>query len=77
MKMMFESVDSIGDRFIDVLNEKTKTSGVLEMRELAAQYTSDVIGNVAFGLDCKCSLFDLLSKFYFLKAFNRSRKFQL
>lgn len=54
MKMMFESVDSIGERLIDVLNVKTKTSGMLEMRELAAQYTSDVIGNVAFGLDCKC-----------------------
>lgn len=65
MKMMFESVDSIGERLIDVLNVKTKTSGMLEMRELAAQYTSDVIGNVAFGLDCKCWYCDLLSKLYF------------
>lgn len=57
MKMMFEIVDSIGDKFVDVLNMKLKASSVLEMRELAGRLTADVIGNVAFGLDCNCKNF--------------------
>lgn len=51
---MFEIVNTIGDKLVKVVNEDLKTSSVLEMRILAAKYTSDVIGNVAFGLECNC-----------------------
>lgn len=54
MKMMFDVVDRIGENFINVVNKKLEASSDVEMRELAAKYTCDVIGNVAFGLDCKC-----------------------
>ena len=54
MKMMFETVDTIGDKLISVMNKGLETSNMLEMKDLAAQYTNDVIGNVAFGLDCGC-----------------------
>lgn len=53
---MFDIVDEIGERLIKVIETDLKSSSVLEMRVLAAKYTSDVIGNVAFGLDCKCKI---------------------
>lgn len=56
MKMMFDTVDSIGDKFVEVVSKDYKQSNTLDMRALSAKYTTDVIGNVAFGLDCKCEL---------------------
>lgn len=56
MKMMFDTVNLIGDRLTNIIKNKLEiSSGSLEMRELAAKYTADVIGNVAFGLECKCN----------------------
>ena len=67
MKMMFDTVNLIGDKLIDIIKKKLEIgSGSLEMRELSAKYTADVIGNVAFGLDCKCNR---------LKSFNRQHRF--
>lgn len=56
MKMMFDIVDNISDRFVKVMSEQLKTSESIEMRSLSARYSSDVIGNVAFGLECKCKV---------------------
>lgn len=52
--MMFNTVNTIGDRLIDVINMALCSSNVLEMREFSGKFTADVIGNVAFGLECKC-----------------------
>ena len=52
--MMFETVDMIGDKLITVINKQIGKASELDMKDLAAKYTSDVIGNVAFGLDCEC-----------------------
>lgn len=57
MKMMFDTVDSIGDKLVEVVSKDYKQSNMLDMRALAGKYTADVIGNVAFGLDCKCEFF--------------------
>jgi cytochrome P450 family 6 len=54
MKMMFDIVDSIGERMLAVIDEELKEKNVIEMRNLSAKYTGDVIGNCAFGLECKC-----------------------
>lgn len=54
MKMMFDIVDTIADRFLNVMDQQLKSSKSIEMRSLSAKYTSDVIGNVAFGLECRC-----------------------
>jgi cytochrome P450 len=54
MKMMFDIVDTIGERLVSVVKNSLVDSNVLEMRSFAAKYTGDVIGNVAFGLECKC-----------------------
>lgn len=43
--MMFETVDSIGDKLVEVFNEKLETLESLDVREWAAKFTADVIGS--------------------------------
>lgn len=54
MKMMFDIVNTISDKFISVIDKDLKVSSDLELRELLAKFTTDVIGNVAFGIECNC-----------------------
>lgn len=54
MKMMFDIVNTIGDKFVSVIDKDLKISSDLEMKELLAKFTTDVIGNVAFGIECNC-----------------------
>ncbi|CAO1432976.1 unnamed protein product [Diamesa hyperborea] len=50
MKMMFGTVVDISVKMIEHINEEVKKPE-FEMKELLAQFTTDVIGNVAFGLE--------------------------
>lgn len=50
MKLMFDTVSSICDEMINFLNE-LEISSETEMKDILARFTTDVIGNVAFGLD--------------------------
>lgn len=50
MKLMFETVLNIGQQMIDHLNKNEK-SVEIEMKDILSCFTTDVIGNVAFGLD--------------------------
>lgn len=54
MKMMFEIVDPIGDKFVKAIDKELKITNKLEMRQLLAKFTTDVISSVAFGLDSNC-----------------------
>lgn len=54
MKMMFDTINSIGDKFVTLIMRDLKTSNDLEISEWLARYTTDVIGNIAFGLNCNC-----------------------
>jgi cytochrome P450 family 6 len=54
MKMMFDIINSIGDRFVTVLGSKLCESNDQDMRNWAQRFTADNIGNVAFGLECNC-----------------------
>lgn len=62
MKSMFEIVDMIGDRFAKVVENDSKSVEQIEVHELLARFTTDVISNVAFGLESK-SLEDTDSDF--------------
>lgn len=53
---MFEIVDSIGDRMIEVCEKDHAVTSVHDIKELAGKYTADVIGTTAFGLECNCEL---------------------
>ena len=54
MKSMFGIVDSIGDKFVEAIDKELKITKKLEMRELLGKFSTDVISNVAFGIDSKC-----------------------
>lgn len=54
MKMMFETLDNIGNKFVSGITADLKKSNDLEISEWLARFTTDVIGNIAFGLDCNC-----------------------
>ena len=54
MKMMFDSINLIGDNFVSAIRKDLKVSNDLEISEWLARFTTDVIGNIAFGLDCNC-----------------------
>ncbi|KAH8401698.1 hypothetical protein KR009_007401, partial [Drosophila setifemur] len=53
MKNMFPTVLDVGDEFVRVFDEKIAASqDALEVGDLLARFTADVIGSCAFGLDC-------------------------
>lgn len=65
MKFMFTTVVDVAERFQLCLSELIAAPGadrVLEMRELLARFTTDVIGTCAFGIECN-SLKDPNAKF--------------
>lgn len=62
MKLMFEIIDSIGDKLVNVVEIATKTSNQIEIHEFLARFTTDNISNVAFGLESN-SLEDSNSEF--------------
>lgn len=51
MKMMFDIVNSIGDKFVEVTDKEISKSPIMEVKQILARFTTDVISNVAFGLD--------------------------
>ncbi|ETN65668.1 cytochrome P450 [Anopheles darlingi] len=62
MKLMFSTVTAVADEFTSCLSHELERSTELEMKDLLARFTTDVIGTVAFGLECN-SLADPQAKF--------------
>ncbi|XP_016997433.2 probable cytochrome P450 6a21 [Drosophila takahashii] len=52
MKYMFPTVIKVGHEFTDVFGQYVEKSPVIEVRELLARFTTDVIGTCAFGIEC-------------------------
>ncbi|XP_055604321.1 cytochrome P450 6a2-like [Uranotaenia lowii] len=54
MKMMFETILGVADDLVSFLKEKSAGRGSveLEMKNVLAGYTADVIGSCAFGVEC-------------------------
>ncbi|XP_058979710.1 probable cytochrome P450 6a14 [Musca domestica] len=58
MKYMFPTVARVAENLVEVVHEMLRSGNsaeILEMKELCARFTTDVIGTCAFGIDC-CSL---------------------
>lgn len=52
MKMMFETVVEVGERFVKKLESEAKIAGnELEIKEYASRFTTDVIASVGFGIE--------------------------
>ncbi|XP_074030754.1 probable cytochrome P450 6a14 [Leptinotarsa decemlineata] len=54
LKYMFGTIVECGHDMINTLEEITKNDGDVEIKEILARYTTDVIGSCAFGLKCNC-----------------------
>ncbi|XP_030388133.1 probable cytochrome P450 6a23 [Scaptodrosophila lebanonensis] len=54
MKYMFDTVCAVGEELTRACAEQAlnANNGILEISDLVARYTSDVIGSCAFGLEC-------------------------
>lgn len=52
MKFMFPTIVEVGERFRDCLFELTQQHDQLEMKDLCARFTTDVIGTCALGIEC-------------------------
>lgn len=52
MKFMFPTVVSVAEQFVETLNSDIEKSNVVEIKELLARFTTDVIGSCAFGIEC-------------------------
>ncbi|XP_058126459.1 probable cytochrome P450 6a20 [Anopheles ziemanni] len=75
MKMMFPTILAVADEFRSCLASTIHDrAGEVEMKELLARFTTDVIGNCAFGLECN-SLKDPQAEFRRMgkKVFQHSR----
>lgn len=74
MKYMFSTVVEIGERFDKILTERIGVENELEIKDLLSRFTTDVIGTVAFGLECN-SLTNSKAKFHDigLKLLNEPR----
>jgi len=51
---MFDIIQNISNQLVVTLEKSIKSSAQTEMHEINARYTTDVISNVAFGLDSNC-----------------------
>ena len=54
MKLMFDTIQNISNQLVVTLDKSIKSSAETEMHEIVARFTTDVISNVAFGLDSNC-----------------------
>ncbi|XP_034652023.1 probable cytochrome P450 6a21 [Drosophila subobscura] len=52
MKYMCPTVVRVSHEFTDVFGQMVDKSPIVEVKELLARYTTDVIGTCAFGIDC-------------------------
>lgn len=55
MKFMFPTVIKVSEEFVKVITEQVpaaQNGAVLEIKELMARFTTDVIGTCAFGIEC-------------------------
>ncbi|XP_055641825.1 probable cytochrome P450 6a13 [Toxorhynchites rutilus septentrionalis] len=52
MKMMFPTIIAVAEEFEKLLTQEIARGSEIEMKEILARFTTDVIGSCAFGLEC-------------------------
>lgn len=53
MKFMFSTIVDVGDRLRTTVQQITEENGqIIEIKDILARYTTDVIGTCAFGIEC-------------------------
>lgn len=54
MKLMFELIDALSDKMVQIIDDQLQNTNELEMRSWMQRFTIDSIGNVAFGIEANC-----------------------
>lgn len=52
LRMMCPTIITVAERFQECLESSAKEDAEVEMKDLLARFTTDVIGSCAFGIDC-------------------------
>lgn len=52
LKMMFDTIAQVSDQLSAYLDEKIIDSTDMEVKDLLSRFTTDIIGNCAFGIQC-------------------------
>lgn len=52
LKMMFETILKVTQEFTEYVSEYAVIGANIEMKDILARYTTDIIGTCAFGLEC-------------------------
>lgn len=52
LRYMFDTILSCGDEMVNTLKQLAEIENNIEIKEIFARYTTDVIGSCAFGLEC-------------------------
>nr|AVL92878.1 CYP450 [Locusta migratoria] len=78
LKMMCQTMQDCGREMVEVLEGAARRGEVVEMREVAARFATDIIASVAFGVDCNCQRNpDAEFRQWGRKAFEPSIKFKV
>lgn len=67
LKMMFSTIVGVSEKLLEVIEKQTSEGQKLNVKDVLARFTTDVIGTTAFGIDCN-SLDDAEAKFYKMGA---------
>ncbi|PNF28550.1 putative cytochrome P450 6a14 [Cryptotermes secundus] len=54
MKMMFQTLVDCGQELGNILEEIANNEEIIEIKDIMARYTTDVISSCAFGIQCHC-----------------------
>jgi cytochrome P450 family 6 len=54
MKMMFQTLVQCGLRLGSILETSASNEGIIEMSDILARYSTDIISSCAFGIQCNC-----------------------
>jgi cytochrome P450 family 6 len=54
MKMMFQTLVDCGNELGSILEKSASNEEVLEIKDILARYSTDVISSCAFGIQCNC-----------------------
>jgi cytochrome P450 family 6 len=54
MKMMFQTLVDCGHELASVLEKSASNEEVIEIKDILARYSTDVISSAAFGIQCNC-----------------------
>ncbi|XP_054739252.1 probable cytochrome P450 6a21 [Anastrepha obliqua] len=52
MRFMFPTILKVAEQFVETMNSELERNNVIEIKDIMARFTTDVIGSCAFGIEC-------------------------